>query len=210
LGVLAFLGGFATVVITRNVKLSVRFGAVLVLMPVLAGVAYLAAPKSLEGVADRFSNEGAPEEFEVRIEHMLLGFVYVPKFSVLGVGTGYGIPAANPAASVGIVLSEHEPIRMVMELGTFMGSALVLLRYGASVILILASFHAMMLPRWHSFPHAVPLALVLAPTLLFGELIRSAPAISTQVFFCIALISSAILFRREPLDFASAQLSKMR
>ena len=80
---------------------------------------------------DRFSGEGAEEEIGTRIEHMFIGFVTVPHFSPLGEGIGFGIPAANPGATIGFGLSEHESIRTVEEIGSFTGPALVLVRYCA-------------------------------------------------------------------------------
>ncbi len=209
LAVLGFLGGLAAVVVTRNFKLIVRFAAVLFMVPFLAGVAYVAAPKSLQGVLDRFTAEGTEQNLIDRISYGFVGFAIEPKFSFLGKGAGFGIPAANPSlgASVTIILSEHETIRIVQEFGTFTGTALVLTRYVGGFLVVLAGFKCLKLPGRHSFPHAVPLAFVVAPTLMVGELARSAPVIATQIFFCIALISSAILFRREPLDTGPAQLS---
>jgi hypothetical protein len=211
LAVLGFIGAFSAVVVTRNVKHIVRFGFVLVLTPILTLVAYIAAPASFSAVIDRFSGDVYQEELVVRIEHMFVGFVTVPPFSPLGVGVGFGIPAANPAgSSLGIKLSEHESIRTVLEMGTFTGSALVLLRYIGGIWLIAVGFRCLTLPRGHSLPHAVPLAFAAAPTLMIGELERSAPAIATQNFFIIALILSAVLFRREPLDSGPVQLSETR
>jgi hypothetical protein len=212
LAALAFLGGFVTVVITRNIRLIVRFGAVLVLLPILAVVAYFVVPASFNALVDRFSGENAEQEIGTRVEHMIVGFITVPRFSALGVGIGFGIPAANPTpgAVTGIVLSEHEGIRTVQELGTFTGATLVVMRDIAGLLLILIGIKSLGLARNHSFPHAVPLAFATAPTLIVGELVRSAPVVASETYFAIALILSAILFRNEPLDYAPVQLSKKR
>jgi hypothetical protein len=209
---LGFVGGFASVVVTRNVKLIVRFGAILVLLPVVVVAAYFAAPKSFNALMDRFSGEGYQEEISARLEHMFLGFLTVPKYSPLGVGIGYGIPAANPAAGAasGILLSEHETIRIVQELGSFTGTGLVILRYGAGIALIFAGFKGLLLRRRHSFPHAVPLAFAFMPLVMVGEVVRSAPVVASETFFAIALVLSAYLFREEPLDPGPVQLSKTR
>jgi hypothetical protein len=209
---LAFLGGFATVVVTRNVKLIMRFSAVLVLLPVLAVISSIAAPASFNALLNRFSGEGYQGEIETRLEHMFLGFTYASGFSVLGAGIGYGIPAANPGmgAAIGIVLSEHETIRIVQELGSFTGTALVAMRYVAGIWLIFASFKCVWLPRGHSFPHAVPLAFAVAPILMVGELVRSAPLVATETYFAIALGLGAVLFRHEPLNPGPARLPQKR
>jgi hypothetical protein len=208
---LGFMGGFAAVIFTRNAKMIVRFSVIILLLPILAVVAYIAAPASLSALADRFSGDYYQEDLKARTAHMLFGFTYVPQFSVLGRGIGYGIPAANPSvAAVGIVLSEHEPIRMVQELGSFVGNGLVLLRYCAGVVLVFSSFKCLRLPRGNSFPHAVPLAFATAPILMVGELARSAPIVASETFFAIALGLGAILFRREPLDAGPALLPRKR
>ena len=212
LAALGFVGGFASVVITRNVRLIVRFGLVLVLLPILTAIAYVVVPKSFNAVIERFSGEEYQEDMLKRIDHMIVGFVSVPEFSYLGKGIGYGIPAANPAAgaATGILLSEHETIRTVQELGSFIGPALVLLRYAMSFVIISFGFKALLLKRNHSFPHAVPLAFSAVPIFMIGELVRSAPVISSQIFFVIALILSAVLFRDEPLTAGPVSMPKMR
>lgn len=210
LAALGFIGGFTAVLITRNVRHIMRFSAVLVLLPVIAVISYFAAPVSFSAVVDRFSGENNQENIYDRIEHAFFGFTFVPSYSVLGAGIGYGIPAANPGAGMGIVLSEHEPIRTVQELGSYIGPALVLMRYVGGVLLVIAGLRALRLPRGHSFPHAVPLAFASAPLLMVGELERSAPALATQNFITIALILSAILYRQEPLDFGPDKISTKR
>lgn len=207
---LGFMGAFTAVLITRNVKHILRFSAVLVLVPVIAVISYFAAPVSFSAVVDRFSGENNQEDIFARVDHAFFGFTFVPQYSVLGVGIGWGIPAANPGAGMGIVLSEHEPIRTVEELGSYIGTALVVMRYVGGVMLVFASFRALQLTRGHSFPHGVPLAFAAAPLLMIGELERSAPVLATQIFFTIALILGAILYRQEPLDFGPEKISKTR
>lgn len=211
LAALGFVGGFAAVIVTRNIRLIMRFGAVLLMLPVLVSAAYIVVPRSFNAVVDRFSGDAYQEDLATRIDHMLFGFA-VPKFTYLGAGIGYGIPAANPAAgaSTSIVLSEHETMRTVQEIGTVTGSALVVFRYCAGVALIIAGFKSLLLRGAHSFPHAVPLAFSSAPIFMIGELVRSAPMISTQIFFAIALILSATLFRNEPLPAGAVHLPKTR
>jgi hypothetical protein len=209
LAALAFLGGFASVIVTRNIKLIVRFSAVILLLPILTVISYFAAPVSFNAVADRFSGEGNREEMSTRIDHMVTAFVWATHYSILGAGIGVGIPAANPGAA-GFRISENESIRIVEELGTFVGTAVVLLRYGAGLMLIVASFRALKLPRGHSLHHAVPLAFAIFPTLTVGSLTASAPVLATQAFFWTALILSALLFKYEPIAAGALQLSKTR
>jgi hypothetical protein len=208
---LAFVGGFASVVVTRNAKLIVRFGAVLIVLPFLALAAYIVVPKSFNALTDRFG-EDYHEDLYRRINNMTIGFMSVPQFSILGKGIGFGIPAANPGAGANtmLLLSEHESIRTVQELGSFVGPALVIFRYCIGIALLFAGYKALMLRRSHSLPHAMPLAFASMPTLAISELVRSAPVISTQIFFAIALILGALLFREEPLSPGIVPLSKTR
>jgi len=212
LGALGFLGAFGAVVFTRHVKNILRFAAVIVGMPIVTVISYFAAPASFTAVVDRFSSTGVEEQLTTRIEHMFFGFTYVPPYSILGAGIGYGIPAANPGAgaNVGVVLSEHEPIRIVQEMGSYVGTGLVIFRYAAGIGLMLFSFKCLTLPRGHSMPHAVPLAFAVAPILMVGELLRSAPMLATQVFYVMALVLGAYLFREEPLESNPVQLSETR
>ena len=212
LGALAFAGGFAAVLYMRNYRLIARFAAIVILLPVLTAVAYIAAPASFSAVIDRFSGEDTRQNLKARIMYLFIGFITEPHFSPLGAGVGFGIPAANPGgtASFMIVLSEDEPTRIAEELGTFTGSAFVALRYAAAIMLVVASFKCLSLPPGRRFPAAVPLAFVVAPNFMVGEIVRSAPLVGTQVFFAIALIQGAILFRREPFDSGPVQLSEVK
>jgi hypothetical protein len=207
---LGFVGGFAAVIVTRNSRLILRFAVILLCTPILAGIAYLVAPASFNGLLARFSGDSYQQDLNTRVVHGVLGFTYAARFSYIGAGIGYGIPAANPSLGRGIVLSENESIRIIEEIGSFTGNALVVLRYLSTLVLIGVSFRALLLNRRHSFPHAVPLAFTVAPTLMLGELTRSAPLLSTMAFFVIALILGAILFRQEPLAPATAPLSVKR
>jgi hypothetical protein len=212
LGGLAFAGGVAAVVYMRNYRLMARFAAIVILLPVLTGIAYFAAPASFSAVIDRFSGEDTRQNLRSRIFYMFVGFITEARFSPLGVGVGFGIPAANPggAASFSIVLSENEPTRIAEELGSFTGSAIVMLRFCAAIALVLASFRCLSLAPGRRFPHAVPLAFAAAPSIMIGELVRSAPLVATQSFFAVALILSAILFRREPLDSGPSRLPEVK
>ena len=182
----AFLGGFAAVVIS-----------------------YFAAPASFNAVMDRFSGEANQNSLEQRIDKMFTAFTWAAGYSGLGVGIGVGIPAANPG-HVAFVLSENEAIRIVEEMGTYVGTVLVLLRYAAGVGLVYVAFRALQLPLGHNLPHAVPLAFTAAPTIMVGDLTHSAPITATQAYFWSALILGALLFRREPFPAATFPLSKKR
>jgi hypothetical protein len=207
----AFLGGFAAVLFTRNLRLIVRYSVLIGALPVIVLIGYFAAPKSFNGVLDRFSGEDNQQAIETRITHQIFGFTYAAKYSVLGLGVGYGIPAANPAAEkAAFILSENEPIRVVQEMGTFSGTVIVLLRFGFGAAAVLFSFKCLQLSRLHSFPHGPPLAFTGAPTLMVGELFRTAPVLASLIYFGFALFLGALLFRREPLVPASALPSKTR
>jgi hypothetical protein len=209
LAALAFMGGFAAVIVTRNVRLIVRFSAIIVLLPVLIVISYFAAPSSFNAVVDRFSGEANQQSIEQRIDKMFTAFTWAASYSGLGVGIGVGIPAANPG-HLAFVLSENESIRIVQEMGTYTGTVLVLLRDGAGIWLVLAAFGALRLPLGRNLPHAVPLAFSAAPTIMVGDLTHSAPITATQAYFWSALILGALLFRHEPVSPSTFQLSKKR
>jgi len=209
LAALAFLGGFAAVIVTRNVRLIVRFSAVIILLPALVVISYFAAPASFSAVVDRFSGEQNQQSIEQRIDKMFTAFTWAAGYSGLGVGIGVGIPAANPG-HVAFVLSENESIRIVEEMGTYTGTVLVLLRYTAGLGLLLLAFRALQLPQGHNLPHAVSLAFSAAPTIMVGDLTHSAPITATQAYFWSALILGALLFRREPVPATTVPLSKKR
>ncbi len=209
LAALAFLGGFASVIVTRNIKLIVRFSAVIVMLPVLVVVSYFAAPASFNAVVERFSGEGQQQGIENRIDKMFTAFTWAAGYSGLGAGIGVGIPAANPG-HLSFVLSENESIRIVQEMGTYTGTVLVLMRFAAGILLVLASFRALRLPLGHNLPHAVPLAFAAAPIVMAGDLTHSAPVTATQEYFWTALILGALLFRHEPVPQGVFPLSKKR
>jgi len=72
-------------------------------------------------------------------------------------------------------------------------------RYATSMLVILAAIRALKLPRLESWPHAVPIAFTIVPTLAIGDMIHSAPIQAPQVYYCAALICSALLYRKEQL-----------
>jgi hypothetical protein len=209
LAALAFMGGFSAVIVARNIKLILRFSAVILLLPILTLIGYWAAPGSFNAVLARFSGEQNQAAIGVRVERMITAFTWAANYSVMGVGIGYGIPAANPG-KMAFNLSENESIRIVEELGTYVGTVVVLTRYAGGLLLLFASFRAMKLPRGHSLPHAVPLTFAALPTLTVGSMTGQAPVVATQVFFWIALILGVLLFKNEPLEPGVFQLSKTR
>jgi hypothetical protein len=196
----AFVGAIAAVIVTRNYAHLLRFGAILILLPMLGLLSYLLAPKSFDANLQRFTDPGNQGEMRQRALNMTVGFLAEPKFSTLGMGIGIGIQAASvgSANAYSVSLSEYDSTRIVEELGTFTGVFLVLLRYFAGFVLISAGFKALLLPHPYSFPQAVPLAFTVTPTLMIGDIVRTAPGIATQAYFCIALICGAILTSRQP------------
>lgn len=212
LGAASFLGGMAAVLMTRNYALLVRFAAVLFVLPGLAGVAYVISPESFQGTLSRFSGEEAHTEMSSRVMEMTIGFFTEPKFNMLGEGIGNGIQAAHAGSTsaYATTLSEYDTIRIVQEMGFVTGTLVVLLRYGAGIALLIAGFRALGLPTGHSMPHAVPLAFTVVPTLMTGDIVRVAPMIAAQIFFCVALVYGSIQFRREPLNVVASPITKMR
>ena len=197
----ASLGGVAVAVATRKYIHLLRLGALLVVLPVLTFLAYAVAPLAFSGLLERFSGEENQHEMTSRVADMTVGFLYTPSSTFIGQGLGNGIQAAHvgSAAAYQVNLLEMENLRLVQELGVVPGASFVILRYISGIALIIAGFRAFS-ERNVRLATAVPLAFTLAPTIMIGELIRSAPVIATQEFFFAALILGAVLFYREPLQ----------
>lgn len=194
----AFLGGIVAALLLRNWEMILRFAGIMLLLPVLLGVTYLISPGTVTGTLNRFSGEDTHREMGKRIIDMTVGFLVEPHYSLLGEGIGTGIQAAqvgsfNPYATN---LSEWDTIRGVQELGTYGGIALVLVRYFAAILVLLAGVRAQL--QRPGFGYALPLAMTAVPTLAIGDIWRTAPMVATQVFYCVALICGGILFRAEP------------
>lgn len=210
----AFIGGLISTLVTINIGLIVRFGAVIIAIPVFTFFAFLIAPRNLDAMITRFTDESAHSEMTNRVSQMSIGFLITPDFSLMGQGMGAGIPAAESATKYmgddrywsfkAPFISEWDNIRSVQALGSIVGSFIVLARYGTSIIVIIAAFKALKLPGGASWPHAVPLAFTVVPTLAIGDMIHSAPIQAPQVYYCAALICSALLYRRE--QYVSAPL----
>jgi hypothetical protein len=213
----AFVGGFISVLLTRNVINMVRFSAVIVAVPVFLLIAYVVAPENIMALGQRFTDEGVQEEMTSRLEQMTVGFILEPSFSLLGHGMGAGIPAAESTTRYlsndafwsfqEPYISEWDNIRSVQGLGSVVGVFVVFARYGASIIVLIAAYKALKLPGAESWPHALPIAFTIIPTLAIGDMIHSAPIQAPQVYYCAALICSALLYRRE--QYASAPLPLM-
>lgn len=214
---LAILGSIVATLMIGNVMLSVRIAAILVLLPAFGGVAYLIAPGSIDALVGRFTQEGAREEMSSRVVTMTIGFLLYPDFDVLGHGIGMGIPAAEASARfvqndpywrVGSAyISEWDNIRAVQSLGNIVGSIVVFARYGAGVLLLIAAFRALLLPIGQSWPHAIPLAFTLLPTLMIGDMVHSAPIDAPQMYYCTAIILSSFLYRQE--SFSTRKFSQL-
>jgi hypothetical protein len=198
----AFFGGLVAALLLRNQQLILRFGGIILAMPLMAGLAFLLAPDAFTGNLNRFSHSENQVEMSVRIAQMTVGFLSEPGFSVFGKGIGTGIQAASASSTdpYSIKLSEWDNIRGVQEMGTFGGIPLVLARYIASLLLIGAAVRAQL--QRPGFAYALPIAFTVAPTLAIGDIWRTAPMVATQVFYFMALICGAILFRRESQSIA--------
>lgn len=215
--ILALLGAMAATLVLGNAKVTVRIAAILLSIPFLGAVAYLVAPASIDALEGRFTQAGAGEEMSTRVLTMTVGFLLYPDFDLLGHGIGLGIPAAEVGAKfmpndafwrVGSpYISEWDNIRAVQSLGNIVGIIVVLARYGAGILLFMASFRALLLPRSQSWPHAVPLAFTLLPTLMIGDMVHSAPIDAPQMYYCTAIILSSFLYRQE--SFSYTQLSQL-
>jgi hypothetical protein len=202
LGAGAFFGGLVAALLQRDQKLILRFVGIVLAMPVVAGLAYLLAPDAFTGNLNRLSHPENQREMSTRIEQLTVGFLSEPEFSFLGKGIGTGIQAASSSSTdpYSVKLSEWDNIRGVQELGTFAGIALVMTRYLAALLVIAAAVRAQL--QRPGFAYALPIAFTVAPTLAIGDMWRTAPMVATQVFYFMALICGAILYRRESQSIA--------
>ncbi len=198
----AFIGGAVAALLQRNQRLILRFAGIIFAMPLMAGLAYLLAPDAFTGNLNRLSHSENQTEMSVRVMQMTVGFLSEPGFSVLGKGIGTGIQAASVSSAdpYAVKLSEWDNIRGVQELGTFGGILLVLTRYLAALLVIGAGLRAQM--QRPGFAYALPIAFTVAPTLAIGDMWRTAPMVATQVFYFMALICGAMLFRRQSQKIA--------
>jgi hypothetical protein len=135
---------------------------------------------------------------------------------------GRGIAAYIPAAVTASHIFSHDPfkgeenyiynewdnIRAVQGLGSFAGTLVVLSRYINSIIVLFAAYKATKLPGAQSFYHAIPLACTIVATLSIGDMVHSAPIQAPQVYYCAAIICSALLYRQETPDSAPMPLTE--
>jgi hypothetical protein len=209
LGGAAFVGAMAVVIVTRRYKHLLLLGAMIVILPILTLIAYFVAPLAFSGVMDRFSGEDNQREMTSRMTDLTFNFIFMPSRTIIGEGIGNGIQAAHvgSASAYDISLAEMENLRLIQELGPISGSAVVLIRYVAGIYMLVASFRLLKVSSGR-LSSVLPLAFTLAPTLMLGELIRSAPVVATQTYFFVSLICGAILFRHEPLRSSQFRISR--
>lgn len=204
---LSFAGGFVAVLLRRNFTLLFGYTGMLLMIPVLLGLAYLFAPANLEALSNRFTEQKEQEEMTARVQTMVVGFVTDTNFDVMGQGIAANIPAALNASNIlnkdpfrgmnDYTFAEWDNIRAVQGLGTIVGSCVVFSRYIASLIVLFAAYKATTLPVPERFDHAIPLAFTIVATLSIGDMVHSAPIQAPQIFYCAAMICSALLYRRE-------------
>ncbi len=208
----SLLGGVAVVVITRQYRHILRFALIIAAIPALVAVASITAPSAFQGVASRFSGDEARVDLVTRIHDMTLRFVESPGVDLLGQGIGSGLQAARirMVASYSDELTEDDNMRIVQELGWITGDAIVFLRYIAGFLLVVAAVKATTLKSEYQMPHALPLAFTLLPTLTVGDLVRVAPMVATQTYFCLALILSSLVYSPDPLLAAETDSIQMR
>jgi hypothetical protein len=204
---LSFMGGFVAVLLRRNFSIFLGYAGLLILVPVFLGMAYLFAPANLEALSSRFTEQKEQEEMTGRVRTMIVGFVTDTDFDIMGQGIAANIPAASNASYMlnsnpfrgmsQYSFAEWDNIRAVQGLGTIVGTFVVIARYVTSIIVLFAAYKATMLPGAQRFDHAIPLAFTVVPTLAIGDMVHSAPIQAPQIFYCAAMICSALLYRRE-------------
>jgi hypothetical protein len=209
LGGAALLGAFAVVIVTRRYKHLLLVGAMTLALPVLTVAAYFVAPLAFSGLIDRFSGQESQREMTSRMTDLTFNFIFMPSRTIIGEGIGKGIQAAHVGSSTAydISLAEMENLRLIQELGPISGTAVVLIRYIAGISMLIASFRLRKVSSAR-LSAVLPLAFTLAPTLMIGELIRSAPVVATQTYFFVSLICGEIVFRDERLCSSQLRISR--
>ncbi len=168
------------------------FGAILGLclaLPLIAGVTYLISPVEYDTVKDRLFGERGKQDQQQRIMAQFTGFLWEPKFSLIGAGVGMGVDASH----VGDVntynytydLSEGDTSRNVMELGTPIGLVYLLFRFS---FLLGMFFVAVKIVRSGSSPHVLPLSCMLFAQAWNADMTRAATMTSSQVMIGYAFI----------------------
>jgi hypothetical protein len=191
----AVVGAMVAAIVMGSTRTILTIGGICILLPVAAGATYLISPAEFNIITERFTGDEYVEDNKNRVTDALIGFTYVPKFSMVGAGIGMGVDAAHAGSAdtynYTYQLSENDMIRVVMELGTPVGLLYALTRIAFVSGMILLSVRIV---RDGSSPHVLPLAFFLFAQTYIGDLTRAATMTSSQVMLGYAFILGAYYY----------------
>jgi len=195
LSALSIVGGLAGAILLRSGRAIAALSGVCVLLPVVSAATYLISPDEFNVVMLRFTGDYYVSEQKDRLVESGFGFLYQPRFSLLGAGVGMGVDAAHvgsaDAYSFTYALAETDITRIVMELGTPLGLTYVLTRlmFGVGVI-----FLSIRMVRAGSMPHLLPMSFFLMGQVYLGDLTRNAAMSASQTMVGYSFILGAFYY----------------
>ena len=208
---LALAGAIIAAVVLRSGRAIVAMGGICVLIPLAAAATFVISPDEFNVVRDRFTGQQYQTENQSRVADALIGFLTVPKISMLGAGIGMGVDAAHAgnadAYNFTYSLAEQDLIRNVMELGTPIGMIYALTRVGFAFGMIAL---AIGIVRRGSTPHVLPLSVYLIGQAYTGDMTRNATMTATQVMVGYAFILGAYYYPDKAASTQVADHSSMR
>jgi len=188
----AIVGALVCAVILGSTRAVLAIGGICILLPVAAAATYVISPSEFNIVVERFTGASYVQDSEGRLTGGLIGFVTIPRFSLIGAGMGLGVDAAHVGDSNAYTytydLSEGDTIRNVMELGTPVGIFYVMARFGFLLGMV---FVAIRVVRGGTCPHVLPLSFCLLAEAYQGDLTRNAAMTASQVMMGYAFILGA-------------------
>jgi hypothetical protein len=207
----AIAGALVAAIVLGSARAILAIGGICILVPAAAGMAYLISPDATNIVVERFTGSHYVDDSKVRLEDGLIGFATIPKFSLIGAGTGMGVDAAHigntDTYNFTYALSEADTVRNVMELGTPVGLLYILTRI---TFLIGMVFFSIRIVRAGSSPHVLPLSFFLLAQAYQGDLTRAATMTASQVMVGYAFILGAYYYpdNASPEAVASNSLTR--
>jgi hypothetical protein len=195
LAAVALVGAMVGAWAVRSTRAITAIAGIVVLLPMLAGLTYVISPDEFNVVVHRFSNQDDVNEGTSRIRTIAIGYITEPDFTLLGAGIGVGVDAAHVgnsnAYNFTYSYSEFDTTRNAMELGTPVGLAYLLVRFGFILGMVFLSFKIV---KGGSTPHVLPLSFCLLAECYLGDLTRNATMTSSQVFMAYAFILGAYYY----------------
>ena len=188
----AVFGGMVAAVVLGSGRSLIAIGGIVVLLPLGVGATYAISPDLYNIIMERFTGDAYVSDNEHRVSEGMIGFVTIPKFSLIGAGLGMGVDAAHAGSSDAYnftyALSEYDMIRVVLELGTPVGLIYAFSRIAFFLGLILLSVR---LVRIGCSPHVLPLSFFLFAQAYQGDMTRNAATSGSMVMVGSAFILGA-------------------